>query len=60
MDLALHQLTLAVSKVCRDIDFSLSDRCKAGHLRPVFRLNLVPRGPVYIDVATRHRTQSIS
>jgi cytochrome P450 len=51
MNLALHQLTFAVSKVCQNINFSLSDRCKPGHLKPLFRLLLWPRGPVYLDLA---------
>lgn len=47
MTLALDQLTTAVTTLCRDFTFSLASDTRPAALKPLFELNVMPRGDLH-------------
>ncbi|OTA14522.1 cytochrome P450 [Xenorhabdus vietnamensis] len=52
MSLTLHQLVMCLLTLCRDHDWSLSETVTPLQLRPEFKLNLRPRGPISLHTTT--------
>lgn len=59
MSLALNQLVMCLLTVCRDHDWSLHETVTPLQLRPEFKLNLKPRGPISLNTTIDKTSQLI-
>ncbi|MET2948315.1 cytochrome P450 [Vibrio owensii] len=58
MSLTLNQLAMALLVLCREHDWSLDQSVTSLQLRPEFKLNLRPRGPICIRTTLNKTSQS--